>query len=270
MTFALGCVSPPKVVGSDPTSGRREDVPPYIADALSTLAFFAYYAACAAAIMLLTERTGIPPEVARKAYHLMCSASIFIVLFAFQRWWAAASAVAGFFLVAYLATWLLERIPAFRFIRRRNQGPEIRRQIISVLAVFVLLIVLFWGVLGPGSRVHAAVGLAAWGVGDAVAGMCGKRFGRVRSWFSAFAPKTLEGTVAMFGAALLAIFLTLTFLTPVPLVARLVASTILALAASLIELVTRRGWDTLSVPAAVALLSFLILPAVTRMMQYLP
>jgi len=245
-------------------------VTPPIVDALSTLLVFAYYAACAAVIMLITHRTAIPREVARKAYHLMCSASIFILLFVFQRWWAALSAAAGLFAAAYLATWLLERLPAFRFIRRPDQGAEIRRQIVSVFFVFALLIVLFWGILGPPNRVHAAVGLMAWGAGDALAGICGKRFGRVRSWLAVFAPKTLEGTLAMFGAALPAVFFTLTLLTAAPLEVRLLVSLVLAIAASMVELVTGRGWDTVSVPAAVAMLSLLILPVVTRLMCELP
>ncbi len=230
------------------------------ADALGALLVFGYYALLAAAIMLLSRLFSAPKEIVRKTYHLMCSGSIFLLLYCFRRWWAAVLVAGALFITAYLLMPVLEKIPAFRFIRRAYQDGEIRRQILSVLGIFLLMIAVFWGVLGPDGRLHAAVGFVAWGAGDALAGIVGKRFGKTRRWFSSFAPKTVEGTLAMIAASFFAIFITLTVLTSLSIWARLPLAVTLAWAAAAAELVTSRGWDTVSVPPTVAILSFWLMP----------
>ncbi len=230
-------------------------------DATGTVIIFTYYAASAAFLILISRFFSIPREMLRKTYHLMCALSIFIALYCFERWWGAACAMAGLFAAAYLAMGLLQRVPAFRVIGRLHKNGEIRRQIFSVLGIFVLLITVFWGVLGPASRYHAAVGFMAWGVGDAFAAVFGKRFGKKRRWLVWLTPnKTLEGTAAMTLSSFAAIFLTLILLTPAPVAMTLLVSSVLAAGSGLVELVSREGWDTITVPPAVAFLSLLMVP----------
>ncbi len=236
-------------------------------DAIGTAAVFAYYALSATVIIILSRLFAIPREVIRKTYHLMCSASMFILLYCFERWWGAASAIASVFVLGYLLMGLLERIPAFRAIFREQSGREIRRQIASVFVMFLVLLALTWGMLGPDNKHHAAMGIVAWGVGDALAALVGKRFGRIRPWLQRIAPrKTLEGTLAMWGSASLALLVILSVLTSTTLSVRLLAALALGATAALVELISRKGWDTLTVPPAVAGLSMLMLPLLNQLL----
>lgn len=238
-------------------------------DAAGTAIIFVYYGASAGFLILLSRLFRIPREMLRKTYHLMCALSIFIALYCFERWWGAACAMAGLFLAAYLVMGPLQKIPAFRVINRLGASGEMRRQIISVLGVFVLLIAVFWGVLGPASRYHAAVGLVAWGVGDAFAAVFGKRFGRKRKWLARMVPeKTLEGAVAMTASSFFGIALTLILLTRTPVILTCLVSAVLATCGGLVELVSREGWDTVTVPPAVAFLSLLMVPLMAGLVGF--
>ena len=230
-------------------------------DAIGAGLVLAYYGILAAIIMILTRVLRSPAEYARKTYHVMAALSLFVLLYGFENWWAAVASISLLLAAAYLGAPLLRRIPAFDRIRRLAQDGEIRRQILSLLGVFILLISIFWGIGGPGLRYCAAAGAAAWGLGDAAAAIIGRRFGKKRKMPKLFDPdKTAEGTYAMMAAAFVGVFVTLTIFAPTPVGVNLLASVVLAGVSAVVELMSRRGWDTLTVPLATALICW---PVVT-------
>jgi len=206
---------------------------------------------------ILKTKLGFPTELVRKIQHIVYSLSIFLLLELFSSWWVAIAAASLLAVVAYPALILVERFPWYRrtFVDRTKRGGELRQQLLYVQAMFALLIAVFWGLLGPDWRYIAAVAVMAWGFGDAAAALYGKAFGRRRVYHELVdVGKTYEGTGAMMVCAGAAAFLTLVFYAGQPWLGALLISLAVAPLAGVVELFSRRGTDTLTVPLAAAVL----------------
>ncbi len=205
--------------------------------------------------LALRAFTPVPREVARKVQHVAYALSVFLLLGLFQHWYQAVTASFVLVVVAYpvLAWW--EGRPSYRRLLndRSARGGELRRQMLYVQLAFALLIAVFWGLLGPAWRPLIAVAVMAWGFGDAAAALVGKYCGRLRIVHRAVdGAKTLEGTGAMVAFAALAVFLTLFFYAGQTWWVSLAAAALAAPVAGVVELFSRRGLDTLTVPLATA------------------
>jgi len=215
-----------------------------------------YYLAVLLALPIaLRALTGLPTEVLRKLQHVAYAASVFLLLGLFERWTQAVTAAAGLAVVAFPALWLWERHPSYRrlLVDRREGGGEMRRQLLLAVFVVCLLITLFWGLLGPSWRPAIAVAVMVWGLGDAAAAVVGRHLGRRRFAHRLVeGAKTLEGTAAMLVAGALAAFATLFGYGGASWWLSLLAAAFLAPLAAAVELVSRRGADTLTVPLATA------------------
>ena len=118
---------------------------------------------------------------------------------------------------------------------------------------FAILIFVFWGLMGRQGQFVIATAVMAWGFGDAAAALVGKAFGRRRVLHVLIeGAKTYEGTAAMILAASLAIFLTLLLYAGKPWYVSLPISLVVAPVCGVVELFSRRGLDTLTVPLATA------------------
>lgn len=219
---------------------------------------FAYYIISASAIALTGRLLSLPKELIRKSYHIMVSLSIFLLLQLFTTWQMAMLTTTGLFLTAYFVVWGAERLSFLKplFINRGTKTSEVRKQIIYISITFAFLISLFWGVLGEGWKPYAALGLVAWGCGDAAAAIFGKKFGKKKFSFAWFdKAKTWEGTTAMVIASAVGIFLVLKLMTNLPLVIILISATLLGMGGGIVELVSKKGSDTLTIPISIALLA---------------
>lgn len=227
-------------------------------DVLAGLIVLVYYVGFAMLIALLNATTSLPKEFIRKSYHIACSLSIFLLLKLFDRWYMAVVAslvpfaLGGLVLFFGRGAKVLDR---FR-IDRDGQGNELLRQVASVQVSFAVLLTVFWGLLGPGYRYHAAVGIMAWGFGDAFAALIGKRFGRHRITLRiADGKKTVEGTIAAVAVTFLVVCKTLLWLGGVSIWVCVPAALILALVGGAVELVCRHGIDNVALPLTVATFS---------------
>jgi len=137
--------------------------------------------------------------------------------------------------------------------RRAQKAAPIRRDVLRDS-------VIFWGVLGSSWRYVVAVAVMALGLGDAAAALIRKAFGRHRILhYLIERGKSCEGTGAMVAFAGLGIFLTLLGYAHKPWYLSLVVSAIVAPVCGLVELFSRRGINTLTVPLSAA---FLTLPLI--------
>lgn len=214
-----------------------------------------YLAALLALPVGLKAFTALPDEVVRKFQHVAYAGSIFLLLGLFEHWTQAVAAAAGLAVLAFPALWLWERHPSYRKLLadRCERGGEMRRQLLLAVLVFSLLIVVFWGLLGPAWRPAIAVAVMVWGLGDAAAALVGGSFGRHRFVHRLVeGAKTLEGTAAMVVAGAIAAFVTLFFYGEATWWVSLLAAVSLAPLAGVVELLSRRGSDTLTVPLATA------------------
>jgi phytol kinase len=216
-----------------------------------------YVVVCGVLPAMLRAWTPTPSEWVRKLQHVGYSLSIFLLLKMFSTWYTAVAAAFLLVLVGYPLLLALERWRYFRrlFVVREGRGGELRKQLLYVQLTFALLIAFFWGVLGADWRHIVAVAIMAWGFGDAAAALVGRAVGRRRilhAWIEG--AKTYEGTGAMIVTAALALFLTLLFFGGYPWFLSLLVALLVAPASGLVELFSRRGTDTLTVPLFTAVL----------------
>lgn len=223
-------------------------------DVTSAGLLLAYYlVVCALLPTLLKVWAGAPFEMTRKMQHIAYSLSIFLLLELFSSWYAAVGAAFLLVILAYPTMLILERFDFYgRTFVDRERGGELRKQLLYVQLSFALLIFIFWGLLGAQWRYVAAVAIMAWGFGDAAAALVGKAYGHRRVvWRKLIeSRKTVEGTTAMIVTAGLALFVTLVFYGQQPWPASLLIAAAAAPVCGAVELFSRRGADTLTVPFA--------------------
>ena len=230
-------------------------------DLIGALILFAYYAVFLVLIPVpLKYYTRVPSEFIRKAQHIGYCLSIFLLLHLFSTWYAAIAASSVLVLVGYPVLLLFERASWYSraFADRAAGGGEFRRSHLLVQATYSVLIALLWGALGVRWAPVIGVAVVGWGFGDAAAALVGKAWGRryvLVRWVDR--AKTWEGSAAMVVVCVVAFFLTLFFYVGLPWLQSLVIAFIAAPVCGLVELVTRRGLDTLTVPLAAA---FTIVP----------
>ena len=203
--------------------------------------------------ILLKAYRKTPFEITRKMYHLVITLSIFPLLKLFSSWYMAVLAAFMFVLMIYPLLMLFEGSSLYKRIAVERQSGEFRKSFIIVQLSLGLLIFIFWGLLGVDWQYVAVVAVMAWGFGDAAAALVGKAFGRRRiqhPWIEG--AKTYEGTFAMYVVAGLAIFLTLLVYAGQSWPVSLVVAALVAPVGATVEVFSRRGLDTLTVPLSVA------------------
>ncbi len=226
-------------------------------DVLGGIILFAYYlVVCVIIPVPLKYWTRVPSEIIRKTQHIGYSLSIFLMLNLFSTWYWAITASAVLVVVAYPTLLIIERTRWYEraFADRAESGGEFRRSLLMVQVTFGLLIVVFWGWLGIRWAPVIGVAVTGWGIGDAAAALVGKAWGHRRvllRWVDH--AKTYEGTAAMATFAGVAFFLTLFFYVGLPWESSLAIAMIVAPLCALVELATRGGYDTFTVPIVAAL-----------------
>lgn len=230
-------------------------------DLVGAIILVAYYLLAVAMMpILLKYWFDIPTEYIRKMHHVGYSLSIFLLLNLFSAWYMAIGAAFLLVILGYPALLLVEKTPFYKklFVDRTKSKGELRKQLIYVQLSFALLIFIFWGLLGTNWHYIAAVAVMAWGFGDAAAALVGKTIGR-RKVINRYIEraKTLEGTAAMIGVACLALFLTLVFYAGMSWLSSLIIALVAAPVCGLVELFSKKGLDTLTVPLGT---SFVIFP----------
>lgn len=232
-------------------------------DVTGALILIAYYLVFVLILpTLLKSRRGINTELIRKIQHVAYSLSIFLLLELFSTWYIAIAVGFMLVLLAYPILIIIEKTPWYNktFVDRTVKGGELRKQFIYVQLSFAVLIVIFWGLLGSGWHYVVAAAVMAWGFGDAAAALIGKAFGHRRVLHKLIdRGKTYEGTSAMMLFAGLAVFLTLFIYAGKPWYISFILSIIVAPVCGIVELFSRRGTDTLTVPLSAA---FLIMPLI--------
>jgi phytol kinase len=208
---------------------------------------------------MLKAWSKLPSEVIRKIQHVAYSLSVFILLRLFSTWYLAVAAAFVLVLLAYPALYFLEKTSIYKklFVDRTERGGELRKQLLYVQLSFGILILLFWGILGAKWQYMVIVAVMAWGFGDAAAALVGKFLGKrtiIHAWVEG--AKTCEGTLAMMGAAFVAVFLTLLFLSDLSWFLCLIVALVVAPICAVVELFSKKGTDTLTIPLATAAVVF--------------
>jgi len=118
-----------------------------------------------------------------------------------------------------------------------------------------VMISIFWGIFGR-EYLYIAIGaIMAWGPGDAVAAIAGKNLGKhkLQGRFIE-GTKSVEGSVGMAVTSFVCLLPVLLTMSPMPWTVSLLFALAIAPIASLTELFTKGGWDTISVPLVSSLI----------------
>ena len=208
------------------------------------------YIVIAAGIMLLARMLfTIPDELFRKILHFILLGAYIPLVFAFEKWWMAAGFSAALIVVLFPALFFAEKIPMFSsFVNERKKG-EFKSSMVLAVGMMAFSVTVCWGLFGDKYLVLASI--YAWGVGDALAALVGKRFGRHKiKWKLADGKKSVEGSVAMFLCAFVSVFAVLLFRggTGSAMCAGIAA--LAALVCTVTEMCTKNGLDTVICPVS--------------------
>ena len=204
-----------------------------------------------AAVIMLPARMfiKIPDELFRKILHFVLLGAYIPFLFAFEHWYMSAAFAAMLIAVIFPILVLAGKIPAFSsFVNERKKG-EFKSSMVLALTTMVLSISICWGFFGDKLLVLACV--YAWGVGDGLAALVGKRFGKHKVNLPlADKRKSWEGTGAMFGCAVISVLMVLLVRGGLGFGTCLIVALCAAAVTSYVELCTKGGWDTITCPTA--------------------
>jgi phytol kinase len=220
---------------------------------------YAYASGLLVLAELIRRQLGAPQEFTRKLVHIGAGMWVFGVLGLFDTWYIGVIPFATFIGLNYL----LWRTRLLASVDAPNSSPGTIYFAISITLLFLA----FWRTDSPADKGYiAAAGAMAMTWGDALASIVGERFGRHR-YQIAGSVRSYEGSLAMFVASALAMFLTILLapgspiapLTPpLGLGTALAAAIVAASAATLAEAVSPAGADNLSVPLVAAAVVFTV------------
>ena len=207
-----------------------------------------YFVIAASVMLTLRRLVRIPDELFRKILHFVLMGSYLLFASVFERWQTPVMLCAALIVIIYPLLFLAERIPGFsRFVNERASG-EFKRSMVLAFLMLGVCIAVCWGWLGE--RYFGVACMYAWGVGDAFAALVGKRFGRHKiTWRLADHRKSVEGSAAMMATSAIAVLLVM-LLDGQPPVVAIAAALAGAGAATVVEMMTPNGMDTVTCPVA--------------------
>lgn len=210
--------------------------------------WIALYFACAATIALLCRLfIKIPDEVFRKILHTIMLFSMTIWMIVFQTWWIAVIAAVSFAVIVFPILLLLEKRKNYsEMVTERKKG-ELKSSLLVVFGMFAVVMCICWGWLGDKYLVLASV--YAWGFGDALAALIGKRYGKHKiSWKGTDGKKSYEGSLSMLITSLVTVLTILLVRGGLSIAGYIIIPVATALICTLVELYTKDGFDTITCP----------------------
>lgn len=211
--------------------------------------YMAYIILAASSLVILRYTTKVPDYIFRKLLHIVAFTSILPAILWADYWQQAVAVKVLFLIVIIIGLTSIERRPFYKSLFVEKGKHEVLTSFIMLFSLMAVLIAVFWGGFGDAYRYVPVAAIMAWGPGDGAAAICGRLFGRHRLQGRMIeGVKSVEGSVAMAMTSFcctLPVLLTLSPLSPVVCVA---VALVIAPIASLTELFTKRGLDTITVP----------------------
>jgi len=185
------------------------------------------------------------PFTARKLIHLFVGTWVLPSFFLFRHWYVAILPPFAFIWINLL----LERRRFFSF-----GASEVGFGTVYFPMSCVILLVLFWA---EPLRLCAGCGALALAWGDSLAALVGKKWGRHRYTVKR-TEKSFEGSLAMAGGTFAGCVVSFLLFQPRPFETIVFWSASIALLASILESISTRGLDNLTVPLGSAWAAYLL------------
>ncbi len=208
------------------------------------------YIIIAAVIMLTVRRLcRIPDELFRKILHFILLGAYIPLTFAFDVWWRAAIFALSLLVILLPILSIAEKLPRFSsFVNERKKG-EFKSSMVLAVGMMAFGVSLCWGACGDKYILLASI--YAWGVGDALAALVGKRFGKHKiKWRAADGKKSVEGSLAMFACSLASVLTVLLIRGGLLLPICLAVAAVTAAVCTVTEMCAKNGLDTVICPLA--------------------
>ena len=217
--------------------------------------YWGFIISFAAVLILLRFLIRIPDYIFRKMLHTVAFTSILPLVLGTEIWWIAVLVEISFLIVVILALHFFEHFPFYSSLFVEKGTHEVITSFTLLFGMITLMLAIFWGGLGQDHAYIAVTAMMAWGPGDAAAAIVGRNFGTHKlsgKWIEGV--KSVEGTVAMGVTSFLFTFATLYLMSGLPLITILDISLVIAPVAAFVELYTKHGMDTITVPIAASLI----------------
>ena len=222
----------------------------YLSEYLRLLGLYIGYIVVFAAILIAVRfTTKVPDYVFRKLLHVVAFTSILPLVLCTDIWWIAVAVEIMFLIIVIVALHFFEEFPFYKKLFVEKEKHEVLLSFICLFGLMTILLAVFWGGFGEAGKYIVVAAIMAWGPGDAVAAIVGRKFGKHKLQGKMIeGVKSVEGSVGMAITSFLCTLAVLLTMSGLPWYISVGFSVIIAPVASLTELYTKRGFDTITVP----------------------
>lgn len=217
--------------------------------------YWGYIIAFALSLIVIRFTVKVPDYIFRKLLHIVAFTSIFPLLLCTQQWQAAVLVELSFLAVIIVGLHFFERFSFYQSLFVEKGKHEVITSFVMLFSLMTILLAVFWGGFGDAYRYIPGTAIMAWGPGDAAAAIVGRNWGKHKlSGPHIEGVKSLEGTLAMGVTSFVCTLGTLLWMSPLALGSAVLISLVIAPIAALVELYTRHGLDTVTVPIAAGII----------------
>ena len=217
--------------------------------------YVGYIAACACVLLLIRYMTKVPGYVFRKLLHIVAFTSIIPLAVCTDIWWIAVAVQCIFLVLVVIALLLCERFSFYRSLFVEKGKHEVVISFVMLFGLIAILLAVFWGGFGAQYKYIAVAAIMAWGPGDGAAAIVGHIFGRHKlSGKHIEGVKSVEGSAAMAVTSFVCTLATLLLGSGLAWYIAIAFSLVIAVVAALVELYTKKGLDTVTVPLAASVI----------------
>ena len=217
--------------------------------------YWGYIIALALILIVVRFTTKVPDYIFRKLLHVVAFTSILPLVLCTDYWLIAVLVEISFLAVIIVALHYFERFNFYRSLLVEKGKHEVITSFTMLFSLMTILMAVFWGGFGDDYAYISVAAIMAWGPGDGAAAIVGRNWGRHKlSGPHIEGVKSVEGTVAMGVTSLVCTFVTLLLLSELPVLYALGISAVIAPIAALVELYTKHGMDTVTVPIVASLI----------------
>lgn len=223
---------------------------PYLLEYLKVFGIYlGYIVVLATVLIILRFTTKVPDYIFRKLLHFVAFTSILPLVFATELWWIAVAVEVAFLILVIVGLQFFERFSFYKGLFVEKAKHEVIISFVALFGLMTVLLAVFWGGFGAEALYIPVGAIMAWGPGDAVAAIVGKTFGKHKLQGKCIeGVKSVEGSVGMAITSFVCLLPVLLTMSSLPWYVSLAVALAVAPVASLTELFTKKGWDTVTVP----------------------
>jgi len=213
--------------------------------------YIAYIAVLAVMLIIVRFATKVPDYIFRKLLHFVAFTSILPLVIGTDNAWMAVCVEVIFLVIVIVALHLAERLTFYKRLFVEKAKHEVIVSFVLLFGLMTIFFAVFWGVLGEEYKYIAVTSIMAWGPGDGVAAIVGKKFGKHKLQGKMIeGVKSVEGSIGMWLTSVGCTWISLAVMTDFSWYSSMVLALVVGIVATFTELFTKKGLDTVTVPLA--------------------